>query len=493
MSIGTQPFTRRGFIRFTSLGAAAALLAACSGQQPASSTQQVVTKEVPVEVTRVVEKQVIVTATAGPASKAPVKLTISTDWNAGVRKATIDTFASEYKKTNPHVTDITVWHLGAGGMTATDYGGVVQTMLVAGNGPDVMWEIWWRPQELLLHLDPYLQAQKFKKADFWWSKYLQEVENGDIYSLPLGVYVGGFVANLDLFDAAGLKPPTKGWTFNDLWELAAKLKTSKTWGFERQTGDWNQGWTERVASEGTQWYDTNKLKTTLDLPGVERGNPVASFSDWWGAVWKQHLAPTPDEATGLAQANPESGASAGSVFLTGQVALSGFPFNQAGDVNRQIGGRFRYQVLWPPASVYSGRRGYHLETNCISVNKDVKDRGYDEDAFGLAYSWLGDTMEQNLAQNVAVIPPSKKWYHSADLAKAAPGMEIFGDLADEAQQIGNDRHKWLQGTGSSPNWPDWWKAVTNRLLNDALINGKDPVASLKAAIVDGDKALAKKV
>jgi hypothetical protein len=183
-----------------------------------------------------------------------------------------------------------------------------------------------------------------------------------------------------------------------------------------------------------------------------------------------------------------SGITSGTLCSTGLIAISGFRLSQPGVEKDLIGGRFRYQVLWAPKSTYSGRRGYHPETNCISVSKFTQDRGHPDEAFELAYSWLTDPMSQYLARTLAVPPPSRKWLRSEEIASSAPGMENFADIVDEVQKIGNDRPKWQGGSGSSPKGLEWFVAVTTR-LTEALVKGTDARVALRQATEEGDRAL----
>ncbi|MBI3971809.1 MAG: extracellular solute-binding protein [Chloroflexi bacterium] len=417
-------------------------------------------------------------------SKEPVKLSLSTDWTTGIRAETVKRWTIEFPKVNPNVREVEVWTTPAEGTTAGAYNVKVQTAIAAGSGPDVMMEVWpVNPPSILLHLDPYLKQRRFNKADYWWSKSYQETEDGRIFSLPMGAYVGGMVANVDLFERTGVKLPGKDWTFNDLRDIARKLKSDRVWGVERQTGAWDQGWTNRFASEGAEWYDRKTLKTTLHV-GKDGGKPQEMFEDWWGLVWKDRIAPNPDE---VAQVRANAGMSSGPLFATGLIGLSGFPFYQAGIQKEAIAGKFRFQALWPPKSPYSGRRGYHLETNCISISKTAKSV---DEAFELGFYWLTDPMSQFLAANLPVMPPGRKWHRSKEVTSVAPGMEIFADVADEAQKIGNDRHKWQGGTGASPKSLEWLRAVRAPLEQDAINKGGDPRVALRESIAAGDRALA---
>lgn len=455
-SILTRAALLRRSVAVAAGGLAATALAACGGSAPAANT--------------------------AATNKPPVKLFLSTDWTTGIRADTVKKWATDFPKTNSRVKEVELWTAPAEGTTAGAYNIKVQTAIAAGSGPDVMMEVWpIDPPGILLHLDPYLKQKKFNKADYWWSKYYQETEDGRIFSLPMGTYVGGMVANVDIFEKAGVKLPGKDWTFNDLREIAKKLKTDRVWGLERQAAAWDQGWTNRFASESAEWYDRKTLKTTLNV-GKDGGKPEEMFADWWGLVWKDRVAPNPDEVN---MVRTNSGMTAGPLFATGLIALSGFPFYQAGIQKAAIEGRFRFQALWPPKSPYSGRRGYHLETNCVTISKTAKDV---DAAFELGYYYLGDSMSQFMAANLPVMPPARKWHRSKEVTSVALGMEIFADVADEAQKVGQDRHKWQGGTGASPKSLEWLRQA-RAPLEDAMNKGGDPRIALRESVSAGDRAL----
>lgn len=143
--------------------------------------------------------------------KEPVKLSLSTDWTTGIRAETVKRWTVEVPKINPNISQVEIWTSPAEGTTAGAYNLKVQTAIAGGQGPDVMMEVWpVDPPSILVHLDPYLKQKKFNKADYWWSKYYQETADGRIFSLPMGAYVGGMVANVDLFERAGVPLPAEG-------------------------------------------------------------------------------------------------------------------------------------------------------------------------------------------------------------------------------------------------------------------------------------------
>ena len=161
-------------------------------------------------------------------------------------------------------------------------------------------------------------------------------------------------------------------------------------------------------------------------------------------------------------------------------------FHSVGPQKAAIAGKFRYQAIWPPKSLYSKRRGYHTEVNSIVSNKASK---APDEAFELNHFWLSDDMQRFVAINQPVMPPGRKWHRSKEVIDSAPGMEIWGDVSEEAQKIGNDRHKWQGGTGASPKSLDWLAATRTPLL-DSLSKGSDPRIALRDAILAGDRALA---
>ena len=120
----------------------------------------------------------------------------------------------------------------------------------------------------------------------------------------MGTYVGGMVANVDLFERAGVKLPGKDWTFADLRDIARRLKTGRTWGFERQTGAWDQGWTSQFAERRRRVVrpqDAEDDPRTSGRTAASRRRCTTTGGGWSGAT---ALAPNPDEVAGGARATP---------------------------------------------------------------------------------------------------------------------------------------------------------------------------------------------
>ena len=97
-------------------------------------------------------------------------------------------------------------------------------------------------------------------------------------------------------------------------------------------------------------------------------------------------------------------------------------------------------------------------------------------------------MAQFMATNLPVMPRAFKWHRSKEVQSVTLGMDIFGDVSQEAQKIGNDRHKWQGGTGASPKSLQWF-ADMRAPLEGALKTGADPRMAFRDSVAAGDRAL----
>jgi hypothetical protein len=502
----TRSLSRRRLLGSAAIGGAAAIALAACGEAKVVTVEKVVTKEVPVErvvikevpvetvVEKVVTRDVVVEKIVEAApQRPPLMLEYSTDWSAGIRKKTHEFMRDEFQKQNPHVT-VDILILSGEGSTAVGYAGLLTNLLVAGSGPDVMAELWWNPDVYNLDLGPHLQRAGLTPADFWWhDEYLVD-KSGNIKGLPFGVYEGGMAANINLVEQFGVQIPEKDYGFDELREMAQKMRDPEAgiWGLERQTGGWNQGWADRFASEGAQWYDTATSTSTITQATVPGGDAVASFSDWWGLAWTDGVAPTTDEAQATLS-SPSNATGTSNLFATGLIGMSGFSFNQGGRMKDMVEGRFDFHVFWPPQSPYTGRRGYHTEVNNVTVNAAAERRGHAEEAAALAMFWHGDEMTEFHAEFQPVLPARRDTWSNPKITEFASGMHIFPELTAEAEKIGQFRENWIRGTHAHPNWLEWWRVALAKMGDRALVGGEDPAAMLAELEEEGTEALQREI
>ena len=142
-----------------------------------------------------------------------------------------------------------------------------------------------------------MQRAGLTTDDFWWHDGYLVDKDGVIRGVPYGVYVGAMMANLSLVEQFGVTIPDKDYEFDELRDLAAQMSDPEAgiWGLERQTGAWNQGWAERLSSEGAAWYDSASETSTASIATQPGGNSVEAFADWWGLAWEDGVAPNTDQ------------------------------------------------------------------------------------------------------------------------------------------------------------------------------------------------------
>ena len=459
---------------------------------------RVVTREVQVEklvpkvveVEKVVERVVEKIVEAAP-QRPPITLQISSDWTSGIRKETFEYMKEEYEKLNPNTTIDLLFLGGGGGSTYVGYVAIVTNLMVAGSGPDVMAEVWFKPEQFHLDLTPYLAKAGLSKDDFWWIPDYLEDANGAIRALPFGTYTSAFVANLNVVDAAGAELPSKGYGFPELRETAQRLRDPEgdVWGFERGSGPGWYGWADIMAGEGAQWYDTATESSTLQVATVANGDSVEAFGDWWGLVYRDGVAPRPEDEAAVMTSPSNAGGPGARLFATGLIGISGMSTGHGGAWNSRIGDRFTWHMMWPPESSYSGRRGYSCDATNISAGAVAETRGHAEQAVDLALFWHSETMTEFISANMPNVPPRKSAWSSPTATGFASGYEILPDLAAEAEKTGQFRETWMGGNNSHENWPSYWRAVRGKLEDRALKGGEDPSLMMAEADEAGTGAL----
>lgn len=149
---------------------------------------------------------------------------------------------------------------------------------------------------LLEPLEPYLRKSGFDVKPLGSLTTRLQVQ-GQTYVLPLAGTPQSFVANLDLFEAAGVPLPKDGWTWEEFRTLAARLAQGtgeeKIWGFGHEVvEDLVQIWVEEKAggplwtakpehaAEALQFFGTMSLTDrSIPMPTVRWRGGEFSFPD----------------------------------------------------------------------------------------------------------------------------------------------------------------------------------------------------------------------
>lgn len=103
-------------------------------------------------------------------------------------------------------------------------------------------------QGLLMDISEYVEAN-INKDEYYWNVIQALYRDGKLYGLPISVYTLMCYYNKDMFEAAGITPPSLDW--NDTWtmeewrEIGTKLSSGE--GIDRIYGAWIEYQLERTA------------------------------------------------------------------------------------------------------------------------------------------------------------------------------------------------------------------------------------------------------
>lgn len=285
---------------------AAMVLPACAPPTPEKIVETVVvTKEVPVEVTRIVEKEA--TLPAGPTE--PINIEVIVDGFGRLEGAAEwwQYISEAYHKEHPNIT--------------VSYGGAprawlqIQPRIVAGTPPDLVLMIELCPfhtlaaEGKLYPLDDILASPAYGAPDKSFmdtviSGLLDAAKvNGKIYMFPVGVGGYGWWYMPKLFEEHGWKKPYNGMTMDELYEIMDQIKAD---GFDVILHPGSEGWWAYAVT----WYDLIQrfggVKAWCACDNLEPGSYDSEAAlkatammqemaskyfpeDWVGLQWKESL------------------------------------------------------------------------------------------------------------------------------------------------------------------------------------------------------------
>lgn len=238
------------------------LLLALLATACAPATPPVIEKTV--EVTQIVEKPVVVTATPGPTE--PVTLTYFTFSAAPDHLADLDAMIQIFEAAHPNIkikVETASWN---------DYWTKLPTLIVGGTAPDIFelnYEnfVSYASKGVLLDLSPYAQADPDFKADVFYPRAYNAFNlNGLQLGLPATFSTVVLFYNKDLFDQAGVPYPTTDWTWTDAVEAAKKLNDPAVgvWGLYSPIQFWE--FYKKAAQNNCSFFNADKTQVTIDSP-----------------------------------------------------------------------------------------------------------------------------------------------------------------------------------------------------------------------------------
>jgi ABC-type glycerol-3-phosphate transport system substrate-binding protein len=193
----------------------------------------------------------------------------------------------------------------------------ITTMHVAGTPPD-MWEwpwLWRSFEGMLAELSAFMARDKIDEKQ-WIPEAIGSMKQGTkVWGVPVSISADAMAYNLELFEAAGLKPPPvdpddRSWTMEAFLDTAKKLtKGTEQFGFGGSiTGGID--WANAPTYFGYGPVDLAAKKVTIDTAGFKSG--LQFFVD---LLLRHHVQPSNEELNAI-RATPGQAA-----FLTGKVAM----------------------------------------------------------------------------------------------------------------------------------------------------------------------------
>lgn len=189
-------------------------------------------------------------------------------WGDDAEIATFQAMIDQFEAANPgvKVEYITV--------PAADFDKKMQNMIAANDQPDVFYcsvdyVMKYAATDNLYDLTEFVESNEIFDPENVWDSAIdiyrydgEKLLDGPIYALPKDVSAFSVVYNKELFDAAGITPPTADapWDWNDYRDAAIKLTNGDVYG----TGMYSLE--SAVWSNGADWLDSSLSTVTITDP-----------------------------------------------------------------------------------------------------------------------------------------------------------------------------------------------------------------------------------
>jgi len=198
-----------------------------------------------------------------------------------------------------------------------DYDQKVQTMIAAGDAPDIIVLAEnihaYSSSGVIVPLNEYIEKYGFDLSQFPEALVKQYSYQGKIYGIPDRSGAMVLYYNKDYFDEAGIPYPSKSWRWKDFLEAAQKLTVKDEngnivrWGFA--AGDWWPWWMSFMYMNGGKILDEN------GNPVVYSPENVEALQFYVDLMYKYQVAPTPRDYANLGVSSPDT------LFAQGKTAM----------------------------------------------------------------------------------------------------------------------------------------------------------------------------
>lgn len=261
--------TRRALHNAAWGGLAGFALASCGGESAPPAPAPTAPKP-SAPPTAAVQAAAPTTAPAPTVAKAPVEITFQLPAAPGLEQDLYSGFLKDY---HARQTTIKVAHTFEADWGA--YPVKLRAMIASGTFPDIVHQHLSVVQDFsqtgaLTEIKPYLARDKVSEADFISELITEFTWRGKLMAVPKDSAAFGVYLNKDMVEQSGAKIPTADWTWDDFAEICRRVTKPDAGKFgivlPRITPD-SENWEAIMRSFGGGWYDAERTKSTIDLPG----------------------------------------------------------------------------------------------------------------------------------------------------------------------------------------------------------------------------------
>lgn len=386
--------------------------------------------------------------------------------------AEIATFESMIEQFEAIYTDVEVDYIV---VADSEFDTKLQTMIGAGQAPDVFYcsidkMMKFAATGNLYNLTDYVESNDIFDADNIWDCLIDLYRfdgsnqgSGNIYALPKDVSVFPVFYNVDLFNAAGVTPPTADdpWDWNDYLEAAKKLTTGESDDKVYGTGAYSIE--SAVWSNGAEWVDPETLTTILiDDPAFTEA------LQWCADLRLVHgVAPTASESESLGDYDR---------FKQGKLAMTGAGTWSLGDFWANCD--FEWDVMNWPVSPNTGKSEIWFGSAGIAVSSTTANP---EAAANLTAFFAFNEDAQRTAYTMGQAVPSLKsmaYGEYMEFEKGPASKDVLFDILNNNARLATQSRTFNQ---------EWYGEFNSNIA--AVLNGEMTAEEYSNSIKDSVQGL----
>ena len=351
-----------------------------------------------------------------------------------------------------------------------DFDTKLQNMIAADDQPDVFYcgvdyVMKYAATGNLYDLTTYVNDNEIFDVSNVWDNAINIYKydgtglgNGSIYALPKDVSAFSVVYNKDLFEAAGITPPTEDdpWDWNDYIEAAQKLTNGDVYGTAMYSME------SAVWSNGANWLDDSLTKVAFTDPKfVEAFQFVADLRS------KYKVAPTSAEEASLSSYDR---------FMQGKLGMMGVGSWATADLWNNTD--FEWDLMDWPVSPNTGEKAVWFGSAGLAVSPTSKNI---EAACNLAafLAFNEDAQRTSYTQGMSV-PTLKDMAYGEymEMDKAPANKKAFLNVLDDYGRLATQSRTFNQ---------EWWSEFNSGI--DAVYDGEISAQEYCESMVDSVQEL----